>query len=100
MMNQSLLIIFAPPALEETLVDWLLENESISGFSTMQGFGHGGSPASLSIREQVAGRQRRVQFMIKAGQEVLQSLLQELGERFAGTGLHYMLMPLIDAGRI
>lgn len=100
MMNPSLLIIFAAPALEETLVDWLLENEKISGFSTMQGFGHGSSPSSLSIREQVAGRQRRVQFMIKADEAALQHLLQDMRERFAGTGLNYMLMPLIDAGRI
>jgi hypothetical protein len=99
-MNNCLLTIYVPPTLEETLEDWLLENEAISGFSTMEGFGHGSRPSGMTLLEQVAGRQRRVQFLIETDSQVAAKLLSNLREKFAGVGLHYMLTPLLEAGSL
>lgn len=99
-MNSCVLIIFASPSLEETLVDWLLENESIRGFSTMHGFGHGTRPSSMSLLEQVAGRQHRVEFMIATTDEIVRQLIESLRDKFSGSGMHYMVTPLIESGQL
>lgn len=57
---QGLLILTAPPNLEETLVDVLLQQTAISGFTTSNVSGHGSShgegAVKLSLVEQVTGR--------------------------------------------
>ncbi|GBG15482.1 peptidase [Novimethylophilus kurashikiensis] len=99
-MSACVLMIFAPPALEETLVDWLLENESVSGFSTMHGYGHGANTSAMSLLDQVAGRQRKVEFIVSTTEAVAQQLVAGLREKFAGSRLHYMVMPLVSEGTI
>lgn len=99
-MEICLLVIYAPPALEETLVDWLLENESVSGFSTTEAYGHGQRQTGMSLLEQVTGRQRRVQFMIETGRETAMKLVAVLKQKFNGTGLHFQLVPVLEAGQV
>jgi hypothetical protein len=99
-MNKCLLTIYVPPTLEETLEDWLLENEAISGFSTMEGFGHGSRPSGMTLLEQVTGQQRRIQFLIETDTQLAGQLLSNLRVKFAGVGLHYMLTPLLEAGQL
>ena len=99
-MDQCLLIIFAPPSVEETIVDWLLEHESIEGFSSADAYGHGVRPTGMSLLEQVTGRQRRVQFMIRTDAKIAQHLIEDMRERFTGVGLHYFILPVAQAGRL
>lgn len=100
MSEQSLLMVVASPSVEETLVDWLLENTDISGFSTHRIDGHGSRQAELSLAEQVVGRQRKVMFHVHGDLPVIEALTGELKDRFRGAGLHYWLTPVLDAGRI
>lgn len=99
--EQGLLILIAPVSLEETLVDLLLQKSEISGFTTSNVSGHGrhqaAGEASLSMVEQVSGRQKRVQFMMHADFYQLQSLIGELKQTFNNVGLHYILMPIAEA---
>jgi len=97
--EKCLLLIYTPPALEETLVDWLLENDQISGFSSTEANGHGQRPSGLTLFEQVTGRQRRIQFTIETQAALISTLLESLSHKFQGVGLHYMVIPLLDSGR-
>ncbi|HSI95930.1 MAG: DUF3240 family protein [Methylophilaceae bacterium] len=99
-MEACLLTIFGPPALEETLVDWLLEEERIHGFSTAETFGRGERQSSMTLLEQVTGRQRRIQFLVQTDVETAAYLVQHMRENYQGTGLYYMLTPVIESGRI
>ena len=99
-MEQCMLMIFAPPALEESLVDWLLEQEQVAGFTTADVHGRSSQPANLSLKEQVAGRQRRVQFMLHADRRVIEAMVEALRVEFSNAGLHFSVIPLIDAGHI
>lgn len=99
-MERCVLTIYAPPALEETLVDWLLENPAISGFSTTEAYGHGERQTGMTLLEQVTGRQRRVQFMVQTDPEVANQLIAQIKQQFGGVGLYYLLMPVLDAGRV
>jgi hypothetical protein len=97
--SQGLLILIVPPTLEEMLVDVLLQQTSISGFTSSKVNGHGtvhGENAALSIVEQVTGRQQRVQFMTHAAITDLQNLVATLKAKFRSTDIHYILMPILE----
>ncbi len=97
---QALLIIIAPPNLEEILVDLLLLQKSITGFTSCRVHGHGTRPgagkAELSMVEQVTGRQQRVQFMLHAKLADLHALILILQTKFGATDLHYILQPMLE----
>ncbi len=99
MSELCLLVLVAPPQLEEPLVDFLLEQEDFSGFSLQK---IDGSPAHgvLTLSEQVTGRKRQVMFQVHAGCADVRALVAQLGETFRGAGLHYWIVPLIEAGPI
>jgi hypothetical protein len=99
-MNElCLLVLVAPPPLEEALVDFLLEEKGFSGFSLQKAEG---SPAGggLSLGEQVTGRRRQVMFQMHVGCAEARKLVARLSESFRGAGLHYWIAPLIEAGPI
>ena len=97
---QALLIIIAPPNLEEILVDLLLLQTSITGFTSCKVHGHGTRPGAgkteLSMVEQVTGRQQRVQFMLHATLADLHELIFSLRTKFGAANLHYILQPMLD----
>jgi hypothetical protein len=97
--NQALLVLIAPPGIEEALVDFLLAQEHFSGFSAQK---IEGSPAHgrLTLAEQVTGRKRQVMFHVHAPREEVDGLLERLRRDFRGAGLHYWVMPVIEAGPI
>ncbi|MCC6764049.1 MAG: DUF3240 family protein [Deltaproteobacteria bacterium] len=98
-MEDCLLVLFAAPELEEPLIDWLLEREDVPGFGTQRIAGHGTSPASLRLAEQVAGRRPRLRVEIALSRENAPALLEALRREFGGSGLHYWVLPFLDAGR-
>jgi hypothetical protein len=103
---QALLILIVTPKLEEVLVDFLLQQSAISGFTTAPSSGHGTghgaghSSVKLSLVEQVTGRQSRVQFMLHATLPVMHALIAALKAKFQHTDMHYILLPVLDAQSI
>ena len=97
--SQALLILIAPPSLEEMLVDVLLQQTQVSGFTSSKVHGHGSIHAEnatpLSIVEQVTGRQQRIQFMMHASVEDLKNLTLILKARFKNADIHYILLPVL-----
>lgn len=97
---QGLLMLIVPPSLEEMLVDVLLQQAEISGFtsSKVNGHGrvHGDGEIKLSIVEQVTGRQQRMQFMMHANVADLKNLVATLKARFRSTDIHYILLPILE----
>ena len=112
---QALLILMVTPKLEEVLVDFLLQQTAISGFTTTPASGHGThhgsqsafkhsevkhSPVKLSLVEQVTGRQNRVQFMLHATLPVMHEVIAALKAEFEHTDMHYILLPVLEAQSI
>jgi hypothetical protein len=99
-MADCLLNLIVPPGVEGALSEWLLEREDVPGFSSMPVAGHGSSEHSMTLAEQVAGRSRRVLFLIALPQETAQAMLADLRAAFGASGLHYWMLPVIESGRL
>lgn len=90
------LIINVPPDLEEALVDCLLAQEAVSGFTSYPVRGHG-EHGTMSIEEQVTGRRRRVQFEVQLQIEAADLVLADVGVQVA-RGLRWWLVPVQASG--
>jgi hypothetical protein len=99
-MSLCLLYLICLPKLEDSLSEWLLERGDPPGFTSMPTAGHGSSEHSMTLAEQVAGRSRRVLFLLELSEERAQALIDDLSAAFGGSGIHYWLAPIHAAGRI
>jgi uncharacterized protein DUF3240 len=94
-----LLTIIAPPAMEEELIDWLLIQTDITGFTSQNSNGYGRGHA-MSLAEQVTGRRRQVTFLIELKKDVTERIVAVLKQNFLGSNLHYWVVPLSQSGSI
>lgn len=99
-MTHCLLTLITNPSLEEAMIDWLLIQTEISGFSSCEIYGHGSREENYSNLEQVTGRQKKQQFMIYLKTEIAHDLLNQLKKKFANTGLHYYITPALESGSL
>lgn len=96
--REYLVTINAPPALEEPLVDCLLDFDAKEGFSSFFVSSHDNSLEGLSLTEQVTGRKKQIRFQMYVMADGLSPLLTKLKEMFNGSGVHYWIIPVIDSG--
>ncbi|MEY4720180.1 MAG: hypothetical protein RL563_2798 [Pseudomonadota bacterium] len=95
-----LITLNVPPALEEAMVDCLLTFETAQGFSSFPVNAHDHRNQGLSIAEQVTGRQRKMRFQMYIDKQHVSALMTKIKSEFAGTGLHYWVVPVIEHGEI
>ena len=100
MESQALLSLVVAPHIEDAIVDWLLERGEVSGFTSFPINGHGASLHAMSLAEQVAGRRRQILFQTHLSRAEAESLLGDLKRDFAGSGMHYWLLPLAAGGHL
>jgi hypothetical protein len=94
-----LLTLIAPRALEETIVDWLLEHGH-EGFTSFDCSGHGVSAAQLSVSEQVSGREARVGFWLAVESGEADRIVREMGRAPMASVLRFWMAPLLAGGRV
>jgi hypothetical protein len=99
-MTDCLLHLICSPTLEDSLAEWLLERAEVPGFTSLPISGHGSSERSMTLAEQVAGRSSRVLFMLELPEPTARALVEAVRAEFAGSGLHYWLLPMLAAGHI
>ena len=93
---RALLVLTVPPDLEDDVVDWLLADLEMPGFTSVKAAGHGGPHHLLSVAEQVTGKQARVQFQIATTTEKALTLLAAFDAEFRGAETHAWAVPLIE----
>ncbi len=98
--TQALLTLICPPSLERIITDWLLEQEDLTGFTSMQANGHGSDPESLNLIEQVQGSKKQIMFQIHMTSERAEVAINDLKQDLKGAKIHYWLVPVIDAGKL
>ena len=95
-----LLVLYAPRALEDAIVDLLLSLETDQGFSSFPVSRHHHHGQGLSLAEQVSGRQQQICFQIQTCEQALDLLIQQIREEFAGARIVYQILPLWASGSI
>ena len=100
MNKDRLVIINAPSSLEEMLVDCLLTLESEHGFTSFPVNVHHHENKGLSLAEQVSGRQKQTCFQIHIDEAGAGVLLRQLQEEFAGAGIQYWVLPMLESTEI
>lgn len=97
--NCCLTIVF-PAALEENIVDHLLEHpELASGFTTVEVEGHGQGSVYRSVSEQVRGRARRVKMEVVMDREDAQAIVAHLKESLPSREVAFWIAPIFEFGR-
>ncbi len=94
----TMLVLNLNPELEEDLIDYLLEQDSITEFTSYPVYSHGHHP-HMSVAEQVTGRRKRVQVEILLDEASVGELLAELAGR-VGRDISYREQPVHKHGRI
>lgn len=95
---QTMLVMNMNPELEEDMVDYLLGQEFISGFTSYQVSGHGAF-ANMSLAEQVSGRRKRVQIEVLLEQAGVNTILEGLKSQ-VGIDIVYWEQAITNHGRI
>jgi len=98
--SHGILVLIAPTAIEEDMVDFLLGREHPQGFSSQRISGHSAQHEGLTATEQVTGRQQRVQFQIQLTQAEADNILLDLQTSFKGVGIHHWFVPVLNTGHI
>jgi len=98
--DQVLVVLTTSPALQEPLVDWLLEHLEGGGFTGMPVAGHSSRLEGLSAAEKVSGRQQRYQFQIQMDGEKVEAFLESLREAFSGADVRYWMVPVLAGGSL
>jgi hypothetical protein len=89
-----------PSALEESIVEFLLEHpEWVEGFCTMHIEGHGAIAKARETAELVRGRSGRRYAQIVLNREDAQALVAHLRAALPSAGVAYWLTPVIEFGR-
>ncbi|MFC7050096.1 DUF3240 family protein [Emcibacter nanhaiensis] len=99
-MSLCLLTVITPVTLEDTFVDWLMDHSQIDGFTSIPVSGHGASESRMTLAERVSARSRRVMFQLHLEQAAAEQVLADIKSGFAGTDLHYVLSPILEAGHL
>lgn len=101
MNDPCLVCIVIAPAVEDIIVDWLLNNAPRRGFTCVPAFGHGENPDRMSTTEKIVGRARRVQIQILcANRTEADGLLEQLAAAFPAVVMHYWIQTAIGHGRL
>lgn len=95
-----LVTLVVSPTVADALIDWLLQQPLIRGFSSHDGMDHGQDPQQFSVTEQVAGGRPRTFFSAVLPQAALAAFLQGLRADLAGTEVHYWATPALAHGRL
>ena len=99
-MEQSVLVLIADTRIEESLFDWLLDYQDDMVFSSDVVDCHGIEHASLSLREQVTGRQPKLMVQLQVPLTEARELCAALGEAFPTAGIRYWITPVLEAGHL
>lgn len=99
-MGKLLLTLICSPALEQTIIDWLLTQDSMPGFTSLCVYGHGSDPHTLSLVERVEGRKKKIMFQVHLEEQHARQIVNKLKQEFGGTKIHYWLQPLVEAGKL
>ena len=99
-MSECCLTLLCPPGLEEKLLDLLLMSPDAAVFTSAPTAAHGLAFGRLSATEQVLGRALATQVQVLLADEDKEPVLSAIRREFAGVGLRYWVLPILEKGEV
>ena len=99
-MSDILLTLLSSPALQERLLDALLQAEGITFLCSTPAALHGLPADTLSQSEQVLGHAKAIEIRLLMSHSRLTALLDNLQEEFAGASLRYWTTSVLASGEL
>lgn len=101
-MNQErkIITIIVTRDIEDTIVDWLLEQSAIERFISYEVKSYNKDHSSYTVLEEVTGWKRKVAFHVLFPTEEVPEVISELKRKFANSGIYYRITPFLDEGVI
>lgn len=97
----ALLTLTLPVALEDDVLDFLLDHrEWAGGYTVTDAHGMGRGMRLSTTMEQVQGRRRSKQVMIAGEEAILRQLLAALAAQIPSSEVSYWIVPLTEFGRL
>ncbi|WP_339721858.1 DUF3240 family protein [uncultured Paraglaciecola sp.] len=98
--DQLLLTLIVPIELKDEIVDTLISQEQVSGFSLGKIEGYSRNHSHFNISEQVEGHRAFYRFEIILEKRQLDTLKTMLKIVCGGSDIHYWLVPLFESGSL
>ncbi|MFL9823465.1 DUF3240 family protein [Rhodoplanes sp. SY1] len=101
-MTQTSLVLQIPAALEEAVIDVMLDNEAAAraGFVSRDVRFHGDAAIYHSVIEQIRGYTKVVEITLTLPEAAIRELLATLAAELPGRGLGWKIVPIIETGTI
>lgn len=96
--NELILIAIVPQALKDSVVDALMEQTFLSGFSLSKVQGFSQAHSHYNVTEQVSGYRDFYRFEITHEAQVSSSLIELLAVRSAAKNIRYWVLPIVESG--
>jgi len=98
MQNEFLLSLIVPLEIKDDLVDTLMEQEDITGFTLFPVDGFSKKHSEFNIKEQVEGYRRYYKFEIMHSIDIQQALLQSIKPICEASNIRYWVYDLNSSG--
>jgi hypothetical protein len=98
MTEQQLLVLLAPRERRDDLVDLLMGQARLSGFTLVPALGYSREHSHFSVEEQVAGYRENDRFEVFAAAADMPGILRVLQAAAGRERLRYYLLPIAGAG--
>ena len=95
-----LLVLLAPAGRRDDLVDALMGNERISGFTLSPALGYSREHSHFNLGEQVAGYRAYSRFEVLFEAREQEALLNTLRRASGNERLRYWIMPVPETGHL
>jgi hypothetical protein len=98
-MSAVLLVLLAPPGIEEALHDWLLD-QGLAAFIEQEVLEHGAEERFDNALDAVRGSRPRVMFQVATDDATAAALVAPLRERWPAMGLRYWILSIQEGGTV
>jgi hypothetical protein len=96
--DRQLLTIVITPDIEDTIVDWLLEQPDIDGVNSYSIKSYNKNHSNYTPIEKVTGWKRKTTLRLILPVDVILDVIAQMKTKFANSGIYYRIAPFLDEG--
>jgi len=96
--ERQLLTIVMTPDIEDTIIDWLLEQPNVNGINSDSIKSYNKDHSKYTPLEKVTGWKRKTTLRLILPSEVIFDVITQMKAKFANSGIYYRIASFLDEG--